>query len=91
MIAPNDYSDREFYDRQSFADIIGEAVHNHVTEVPAIEIIGILETAKACVIQQAIKELRDEDEEWLVYKLVYKFFYYDLMSTLPHLSTDFIG
>ena len=63
MIAPNDYSDREFYDRQSFADIIGEAVHNHVTEVPAIEIIGILKTAKACVIQQAIKELRDDDEE----------------------------
>ena len=55
MIAPNDYSDREFYDRQSFADIIGEAVHNHVTEVPAIEIIGILETAKACVIQKPLK------------------------------------
>jgi len=34
-----------------------------VTEVQAIEIIGILETAKACVIQQAIKELRDDDEE----------------------------
>ena len=63
MIAPNDYSDREFYDRQSFADIIGEAVHNHVTEVLAIEIIGILETAKACVIQQEIIELRDDDQE----------------------------
>ena len=25
---------------QSFANIIGEAFHNHVTEVPAIEIIG---------------------------------------------------
>ena len=43
--------------RQSFVNIIGEAIHNHVTEVPAIEVIGILETAKACVIQQAIKEL----------------------------------
>jgi|TARA_B100001094_G_scaffold137978_1_gene133602 hypothetical protein len=63
MIAPNDYSDREFYDRQSFTDIIGEAVHHHVTEVPAIEIIGILETAKACVIQQEIRELRDDEQE----------------------------
>ena len=63
MIAPNDYSDREGDINQSFADIIGEAVQNHVTEIPAVEIIGVLETAKACVIHQAIKELRDDVEE----------------------------
>ena len=66
-------------------------VHNHVSEFPAIEIISFLENAKSYVIQQAIKELRDDDEEWLVHKLVHNFFYYDTMSTLPHFSTDFIG
>jgi hypothetical protein len=39
--------------------LIGEVVQEYVGEIPAIEIIGVLETAKACVIKQAVEELRD--------------------------------
>ena len=44
-----------------FSDVISEAVNQHLGEIPSSEIIGILETAKACVISQAIKELRGEE------------------------------
>ena len=53
---PNEYEGRGGHDIQSF----GEVVQEYSTEIPAIEIIGILEAAKACVMHQAIKELRDE-------------------------------
>ena len=46
-------------DKETFAELIGEVVHKYVGEIPAIEIIGVLETAKACVIKQAVEELRD--------------------------------
>ena len=49
------------HDKQSFGEVIGEVVQEYSTEIPAIEIIGILEAAKACVMHQAIKELRDEE------------------------------
>ena len=47
-------------DLRPFSDVIGEIVQEYVGEMPTTEIIGILETAKACVISQAIKELRGE-------------------------------
>ena len=46
-------------DKETFAELIGEVVQEYVGEIPAIEIIGVLETAKACVIKQAVEELRD--------------------------------
>jgi hypothetical protein len=46
---------------QSFSDVIGEAVQDYIGEIPSTEIIGVLETAKTCVISQAIKELRGEE------------------------------
>ena len=61
MIMPNEYEGRGGHDIQSFGDVIGEIVQEYSTEIPAIEIIGILEAAKACVMHQAIKELRDEE------------------------------
>ncbi len=30
----------------------------YIEETPAVEIIGVLETGKACVVKAAIKELR---------------------------------
>jgi hypothetical protein len=36
-------------------------VQDYIGEIASTEIIGVLETAKACVISQAIKELRDEE------------------------------
>ena len=51
-------------DLRACSDVIGEAVQDYIGEIPSTEIIGILETAKACVISQAIKELQGgEDEE----------------------------
>ena len=46
-------------DIETFVEVIGEVVQEYVGEIPAIEIIGVLETAKACVIKQAVEELRD--------------------------------
>ena len=37
-----------------------EVVQEYIGEIPSTEIIDVLETAKACVISQAIKELRGE-------------------------------
>ena len=48
-------------DLRPFGDVIGEAVQEYLEEIPPTEIIGVLETAKACVISQAIKELRGEE------------------------------
>ena len=47
-------------DKESFAEVIGDVVQDYLEEIPAVEIIGVLETAKACVIKQAVDELRDE-------------------------------
>ena len=44
--------------QRSFIDVIGEDIQGYIEETPAVEIIGVLETAKACVIKAAIKELR---------------------------------
>jgi len=46
--------------KESFAEVIGDLVQDYLEEIPAVEIIGVLETAKACVIKQAVDELRDE-------------------------------
>ena len=45
-------------DQRPFGDVIGEVVQDYLDDTPAVEIIGVLETAKACVIKAAIKELR---------------------------------
>lgn len=51
-------------DLRPFSEVVGEIVQEYIGEMPSTEIIGILETAKACVISQAIKELQGgEDEE----------------------------
>ena len=44
-----------------FGDVIGEIVQDYLGEMPPTEIIGVLETAKACVLQQAIDELSGEE------------------------------
>ena len=48
-------------DQQPFSEVIGEIIQEYIGEIPTTEIIGVLETAKACVISQAIKELRGEE------------------------------
>jgi hypothetical protein len=48
-------------DLRPFGDVVGEIVQEYLEEIPPTEIIGVLETAKACVISQAIKELRGEE------------------------------
>ena len=48
-------------DLRTFGDVLGEVVQDYIGEIPSIEIIGVLETAKACVISQAIKELQGEE------------------------------
>jgi len=46
---------------RAFSDVIAQVVQEYLGEVPTTEIIGVLETAKACVISQAIKELQGEE------------------------------
>lgn len=46
-------------DKETFAELIGDVVQEYIGEIPAIEIMGVLETAKACVIKQAVDELRE--------------------------------
>ena len=59
---PNEYEyDGRGQDKPDFADVIASVVQDYVGTTPAMEIIGILETAKACVIQQA-KDKLNEDE-----------------------------
>ena len=49
-------------DLRAFSDVIGEAVQDYIGDIPSTEIIGVLETATACVISLAIKELRGEEK-----------------------------
>ncbi|MDB4789920.1 hypothetical protein OAG66_01005 [bacterium] len=37
---------------------LGEVVQDYLDETSAVEIIGVLEAAKACVVKAAIKELQ---------------------------------
>ena len=48
-------------DKETFAEAVSVVVQQYINDIPAIEIIGVLETAKACVLQQAIDELSGED------------------------------
>ena len=48
-------------DLRSFCDVIVEVVQDYIGEIPSTEIIGVLETAKAFVISQAIKESQGEE------------------------------
>ena len=57
----NDPCGRGGDDLRPFGEVVGEAVQDFIGEIPSTEIIGILETAKACVISQAIKELQGEE------------------------------
>ena len=62
MIMPNEYEyDGRGQEKPDFADVIASAVHEYVGTTPAMEIIGILETAKACVIQEAIDKLNEDE------------------------------
>ena len=60
MIALSDFGGRGS-DKETFAEAVSVVVQQYINDIPAIEIIGVLETAKACVLQQAIDELRGED------------------------------
>ena len=46
-------------DKETFAEVIGDVVQDYLGEIPAIEIIGVQETAKAWVIKQTVDELRE--------------------------------
>ena len=48
-------------DKETFAEAVSVVVQQYINDIPAIEIIGVLETAKACVLQQAIDELSGEE------------------------------
>ena len=61
IMASNDPCGRGGDDLRPFGDVIGEIVQEYLEEIPPTEIIGVLETAKACVISQAIKELWGEE------------------------------
>jgi hypothetical protein len=61
MIAQISQMIMEFDNLRAFSDVIGEAVQDFIGEIPSTEIIGVLETAKACVISAAIKELQGEE------------------------------
>jgi len=60
MIALNEFGGRG-PDRETFAEVVSVVVQQYINDIPAIEIIGVLETAKACVLQQAIDELGGEE------------------------------
>ena len=47
-------------DLREFSEVVGEVIQEYIGEIPSTEIIGVLETSKACVISQAIKEWRGE-------------------------------
>ena len=61
IMASDDPCGRGDDDLRPFGDVVGEIVQDYLGEIPPTEIIGVLETAKACVISQAIKELRGEE------------------------------
>ena len=60
MIALSDFGGRG-PDKETFAEAVSVVVQQYINDIPAIEIIGVLETAKACVLQQAIDELGGEE------------------------------
>ena len=60
MIALADFGGRR-PDKETFAEAVSEVVQQYINDIPAIEIIGVLETAKACVLQHAIDELSGEE------------------------------
>ena len=60
MIALNEFAGRGTV-KESFAEAVSVVVQQYINDIPAIEIIGVLETAKACVLQQAIDELSGEE------------------------------
>ena len=60
LIALNEFTWRGL-DKETFAEAVSEVVQQYINDIPAIEIIGVLETAKACVLQQAIDELSGEE------------------------------
>ena len=60
LIALNEFSGRG-PDKETFAEAVSQVVQQYINDIPAIEIIGVLETAKACVLQQAIDELSGEE------------------------------
>ena len=57
----NDPCGRGGDDLRPFGEVGGEVVQDYIGEIPSTEIIGVLETAKACVISLAIKELQGEE------------------------------
>ena len=61
IMAANEPCGRGESDLQPFGEVIGESVQEYLEEIPPTEIIGVLETAKACVISQAIRELQGEE------------------------------
>jgi hypothetical protein len=44
---------------REFADVIGEVVQEYLGNTTAVEIIGVLETAKACVIKLPSRNYRE--------------------------------
>ena len=60
VIALNEFAGRG-PDKETFAEAVSVVVQQYINDIPAIEIIGVLETAKACVLQLAIDELRGEE------------------------------
>ena len=61
IMAANEPCGRGESGLRPFDEVVGEIVQEYLDEIPPTEIIGVLETAKACVISQAIKELRGEE------------------------------
>ena len=47
--------------KEAFAEAVSEVVQQYINNNNAIEIISVLKTAKACVLQQAIDELSGEE------------------------------
>ena len=56
MIALNEFAVRG-PDKETFAEAVSVVVQEYINDIPVIEIIDVLEMAKACVLQQAIDEL----------------------------------
>ena len=56
MIALNEFAGRG-PDKEAFAEVVSVVAQQYINDIPAIEIIGVLETAKACVLHQGIDEL----------------------------------
>ncbi len=53
MIALNEFAGRGT-GKETFAEAVSVVVQHYIYDIPAIEIIGVLETAKASVLQKVI-------------------------------------